>query len=63
MSCPSCKQEIEPKDLSKPILDELSQLLGLKKVVGIFAMMNGREQGIFEDHRLTDTSDYYYGKR
>ena len=63
MTCPSCKQEIELKDLSKPILEELSQLLGLKKVVEILAMMNAREQGIFEDPRLTDKSDYYYGKR
>ena len=60
MSCPSCKQEIELKGVSKPIAQELGPLLGLKKVVEAQALINAKNQGILDDERLKNVDDIYY---
>ena len=62
MSCPSCKQEIDIMNLSKPIARELGPLLSLKKKVEKEALLNAERQGILNDERLITPNDVYYGK-
>ena len=62
MSCPSCKQEIELKGVTKPIAAELGPLLGLKKVVEKQALANAKDQGLLNDERLSNKDDEYFGK-
>ena len=61
MSCPSCKQEIQLKGLSKPIAAVLGPLLSLKKQVEAQALANAGEQGILNDERLSNEKDAYFG--
>ena len=60
MSCPSCKQEIDIRGVSKPIARELGPLIALKKHVEAEALKNAEEQGILHDERLTTPGDAYY---
>ena len=62
MSCPSCKQEIQLKGLSKPIAAELGPLLNLKKQVESQALAFAAEQGILNDERLQNENDAYFGR-
>ena len=43
LSCPSCKQEIKLKGLSKPIAQELGPLIGLKKIVEEQALIHAKD--------------------
>ena len=62
MSCPSCKQHIELKDLSRPIAAVLGPLIGLKKKTEELALINAEKQGILKDPRVVEESGDYYGR-
>ena len=62
MSCPSCKQEIELKDLSRPVAAELGPLIGLKKKCEKLALENAEKQGILNDPRVSEKTGDFYGR-
>ena len=62
MSCPSCKQDIELKSISRPVAKELGPLLHLKKTVEFQALDSAQKQGLLTDERLTTPTDAYFGK-
>ena len=61
MSCPSCKHEIEMKELPREIACELGPLISLKQKCEKLALENAEKQGILKDPRVAEIGGDYYG--
>ena len=61
MACPECKAPIDSFDC-EPVAKVLRPAVKLRAKVHKLALKHAKEEGILEDERLQDPSDFYYKK-
>ena len=61
LSCPTCKHEIEIKQLPRELASVLGPVIALKKKAEKLALDNAERQGILKDDRVISPSGDYFG--